>query len=262
MEESLNLFDDWSDIYDLVYSWKRDDIPFYIEEALKSGGPVLELGCGTGRVTIPIADSGIYIYGMDFSTKMIEMARLKSTLHVKQLSNVNWLVGDMREFSLDQKFSLIIIPFRGFMSLLTIGEQRSCLNCVRDHLEPGGKLILDLFVPDIDLISDVEDTPFHFGDVYDEEGGGKLVVWHQNSFDTYNQINSARSIIEKVTSGGFVEWKKYMDFQIRYSHRFEMQYLAELSGFEIYDLYGNYNKVQFDEQSTEMIWILVPSISE
>tara|TARA_Y100000588_G_scaffold4185_1_gene5295 strand:+ start:7750 stop:8538 length:789 start_codon:yes stop_codon:yes gene_type:complete len=254
----LNTFDDWADIYDAVYLWKTDDIAFYLQEAKNSGGPVLELGCGTGRISIPIGDSGLDIYGIDSSEAMIEMARSKTARLGRTLNNIHWIRSDMTDFAIDVKFALVIIPFRGFMSLLTIADQRNCLARIREHLLPGGKLIFDIFFPDVDLLNDSEDTLFHYGDIYDSEGNSKLVIWHQNRFDNFNQINNERSVIENVDASGFVNWRRYMDFQVRYSHRFEIQYLLELTGFKICDLYGDFDWTYFDETSEEMIWIVEP----
>lgn len=254
----MNTFDDWADIYDQLYSWKTDDIQFYLEEAINSGGPVLELGCGTGRISIPIGDSDIEVYGLDSSDAMIEIARSKTAQLGKTLNNIHWIKADMTDFSIDVKFALVIIPFRGFMSLLTIGEQRNCLDSIRQHLLPTGKLVFDMFVPDVELINDYEDTVFHYGDIYDSTGASKLVVWHQNKFDNFNQINNERSIIENVDKSGIVEWRRYMDFQVRYSHRFEMQYLLELAGFEIGALYGDFDGTYFGDTSTDMVWVVFP----
>ncbi len=254
----MDTFDNWADIYDDLYSWKKDDIKFYVEQAMNAGGPVLELGCGTGRISIPIADKHIEVYGLDSSKAMIQTARAKTSRLGKTLNNIHWIHADMIDFSIGIRFALVIIPFRGFMSLLTIEEQRVCLERIRQHLLPTGKLVFDIFVPDVELINDYEDTLFHYGDVYDDAGLSKLVIWHQNKFDNFNQINNERSIIENVDGAGFVNWRRYMDFKVRYSHRFEMQYLLELTGFEILALYGDFDGTYFCDTSTDMVWIASP----
>ena len=71
-------YDDWAEIYDSIYSYVEEDIPFFVEEAINYGGPILELGCGTGRVTIPIAKAGINITGLDISKKCLKRHLLKS----------------------------------------------------------------------------------------------------------------------------------------------------------------------------------------
>ena len=161
-------YDQWADIYDSVYSYVREDIPFYVDEALKAGGPVLELGCGTGRVAIPIAQAGVNVVGLESSEAMLDVARRKS----QELSGAGRLTlvqADMRDFSLERTFDLAIIPFRGFLSLLTVEDQGKTLLNVQRHLTPGGTLIFNVFVPDLDMLVQRDDVPYHLRDVTDPE---------------------------------------------------------------------------------------------
>jgi ubiquinone/menaquinone biosynthesis C-methylase UbiE len=123
------------------------DVPFYLElarEAAALGQPVLELGCGTGRVTIPIAQAGVEVVGLDNAPAMLNVARRKAAAAAL---DVRWVQGDMRSFALDQRFGLVIIPFRSFLHLLTEADQLNCLACIRKHLLPGGRLALNFFAP-------------------------------------------------------------------------------------------------------------------
>jgi len=127
------------------------DVPFYLElarEAAVHGQRVLELGCGTGRVTIPIAQAGIEVVGLDSAPAMLEVARHKAAA---ARINVQWVTADMTGFSLKQHFGLIIIPFRSFLHLLTDAEQLACLRCVYEHLSLGGRFALNFFVPPIPI---------------------------------------------------------------------------------------------------------------
>ena len=258
----MKYFDSWADIYDWVFAWKRDDVQFYVEQARHSGGPVLELGSGTGRVAIPIAQAGIEIVGLESSIAMLREARRKTSGASAASAGVPlWVEGDMADFSLGRKFELVIIPFRGFLSLLSVEEQMDCLRCIRGHLAPGGKLIFDVFVPDLDMLTDDGSTPFHFEDVPHPDLDRRLVIWHQNRFDNHNQINNARTIIEEVDSGGEVVRRLYREFQIRYMHRFETQHLLELAGFRVEELYGDFELGPFDEDSTDMVWVASPEES-
>ena len=251
---SVNPFDQWAGLYDWAFAWKQDDILFYVEEAERSGGPVLELGSGTGRVAIPIARSGVEVVGLESSSGMLQEAAAKSG----GLGNLTWTQGDMREFSLGREFSLVIIPFRGFLSLLNVEEQRDCLRRIKSHLAPGGRLAFDIFVPDLDMLTDDGSTPFHFLDVPHPETGRRLVIWHQNRFDNHNQINNARTILEEVDLDGEVVRRFYREFQIRYLHRFEAQHLLELAGFRVEELYGDFERSPFDESSADMVWVASP----
>ena len=261
--EDLNKaeYDQWAEIYDSVYSYVVDDISFYVEEARSSGGRVLELGCGTGRVALPIAQAGVDIVGLDFSAAMLAEARRKM-LDAQPLSGSLTLIeGDMRDFSLsgdlgqDERFSLAIIPFRGFLSLLTVGDEVRTLMNIKRHLGPGGRLIFNIFVPDPSMLIQEGDVPYHFRDVADPATGKQFVLWQQNRYDNYSQIVSTRTIIEELDEEGAVRERKYRDFQLRYVHRWEVHHLLRMCGFEVLDLFGDFSRSDFDDNSTEMVWV-------
>ena len=124
-----------------------DDVPFYVElakETAAHGQAVLELGCGTGRVTIPIAQAGVEVVGLDNAPAMLDVARRKAA--GAGAGGVRWVTADMRSFRLEQRFGLVIIPFRSFLHLLTDADQLACLSRVHEHLLPGGRLALNFFV--------------------------------------------------------------------------------------------------------------------
>ena len=252
-------YDAWADIYDAVYSYVRDDIPFYVEEALAADGPVLELGCGTGRVAIPIAQSGVEAVGVDSSTAMLDVARGKTERLGLGDDSLSLVLADMRELSLDRQFALAIIPFRGFLALLTVEDQRRTLSRIREHLAPGGRLAFDIFVPDLNMLLQEGDTPYHLRDVTDPESGVTYVLWQQSGFDNHNQIISTRLILEELDAGRAVVRRIYRDFQLRYAHRWEVYHLLAACGFEVVELYGDFDRSPFDEGSNEMVWLAKPT---
>ena len=214
---------------------------------------MLELGCGTGRVAIPIVRAGIDVVGLDSSGAMLDVARRKARdLDAGKLTLVN---ADMRDFSLDRTFPLIIIPFRGFLSLLTVEDQTRALLNIQRHLAPGARLIFNIFVPDLDMLVQEGDVPYHFRDVTDPDTGHRYVLWHQSRNDNYNQIIDARIIAEELDDSGTMTRRFYRDFRLRYVYRWEMHHLLENCGFEVIDLYGDFARSPFDESSTEMVWV-------
>ena len=248
-------YDDWASLYDSVYSYVRDDIPFYVEAARQSGGPVLDLGCGTGRVAVSIANAGLDVLGLDSSAAMLDVARHKTKELANGSGQLSLVHADMRDFSLATSFSLAIIPFRGFLSLLTVDDQRRALENIRRHLEPGGKLVFNIFVPDLNMLVQEGDVPYHFRDVTDPDTGTRLVLWHQSKYDNHDQIIDARLIVEELDGEGTVARRSYRDFQLRYVHRWEMHYLLELCSFQVEALYGDFDYSPFDENSAEMVWV-------
>ena len=254
----MTSYDGWAGVYDSIYAYVREDIPFYVREAARSGAPVLELGCGTGRVTLPIANSGVDVLGLDNSEGMLEQARGKARLLEDGHGGIDLHVGDMRDFSLGRTFPLVIIPFRGFLALLSVEDQVRCLANIREHLEPGGRLIFNVFAPDPQMLVEDEDAAFHLRDVADPDTGRTFVIWQQTRVDNFNQILSVRLIVDEIDQGGTAANRFYCDYQIRYAHRFEILHLLERCGYEVIDLYGDFDGSPFDEESGEMVWVTRP----
>ena len=254
-------YDAWADIYDSVYSYIRADIPLYAREAVESGGPVLELGVGTGRVAIPTARRGIDVVGIDSSEAMLAVARNKLDSLGPDAGTLELVCADMRDLDLSddrgerRKFPLATIPFRGFQALLTVEDQVRALRTIYRHLTPDGRLIFSMFVPDPNIGLEAGDVPRHTNDVTDPETGTNFVLYQQVSYDTHHQVVSVRMIIEELDGDGVVDRKLYRDYQLRYSFRWEVHHLLRSNGFEVEALYGDFDYSDYDENSEEMVWV-------
>ena len=143
-----------ADLYDDVPEYRsRRDVGFFVRHAQRQGGPVLELGCGTGRVLIPTARAGIEIVGLDASPRMLEICRARIEREPADVSaRARVVEGDMRTFELGRQFALVTLPFRPFQHLATVPEQLACLTTIRRHLCPGGRVIVDLFNPSLEAL--------------------------------------------------------------------------------------------------------------
>jgi SAM-dependent methyltransferase len=248
-----------ADFYDFVPLYvARNDIRFYLEAARQNPGNILELGCGTGRILIPIAKAGISITGLDLSEPMLFVCRNKLASESAEVrSRANILKADMRNFKLDQKFSLVTIPFRAFQHLLTIEDQLACLKCVHDHLNDNGHLILDLFNPSLKfLINDRTkektgaETEFTLTD-----GRKALRKTRVLSIDLCNQQMDCEMIYYVKHPDGRDE-RLVHRFDIRYFFRFEAEHLLERACFDVEALYGDYEKNIFDtNHSNELIFV-------
>ncbi len=245
--------------YDYYSGGVEGDVTFYVEEAQKAGGPVLELGCGTGRILIPTAQAGVDIVGLDRAPSMLEIARDKvARLDPAVRRRIALVEGDMRDFSLGRRFKLVTIPYRAFLHLLTGEDQRQALRCVRDHLEPDGRLILNNFDPRLETIV------AHFGSLgaavkmVDEfvhpDTGHKVVVWDTRQYDPETQTLNQYFIFEELDDEGQVVNKVYSSLVLRYLHRYEMEYLLELCGFQVEALYGDFGRGPF-RYGREQIWV-------
>jgi len=253
--DSLNTeMDLWSDIYDQVYLDVNEDIDFYVQESILSDGSVLELGCGTGRVTFPIAREGIDLIAIDNSTGMLKMALEKIKHQDTSCTNLEFVKSDMRNFTFNKKFNLIIIPFRGFQSLLNINDQIQTLLNIKEHLNRDGRFIFNAFVPSSESMEGPEDILYHYKDVQDLENNRKFIIWNQSEYDQFNQIVHTRVVVDESNNLGDVVRRFYRDFSLRYTFRWEFYHLLRSNGFKLLNLYGDFEKSDFDDSSTEMVW--------
>jgi ubiquinone/menaquinone biosynthesis C-methylase UbiE len=251
----VNTHDQWADIYDAMHTL-TEDIPFYLDEAVKSGGPVLELGVGTGRVAIPIAQAGVNVVGIDHSPRMLEVAKRKAKVAGLSGRRLRLVQGDMRDFDLGQRFPLVIIPFRAFLHMYTVEDQRRCLHAIARHLEDGGRLALNVFVPRLDLLVD-DSTPLAFrGDFTHPQTGRRVIVWHSREHDYLRQMIHEWRLLQELDEQGTVVSAWYLPLDIRYLFRYEAQHLFEGAGFAVEALYGGFDRRPFDEHSEEMVWVL------
>ncbi len=246
--------DAWADVYDAVHVDVHKDVPFYVEMARESGGPVLELGCGTGRVTFKIAAAGIEITGIDISPAMLKVAKDKAATTEGDPAAATLVEASMSDFNLGQRFSLTIVPFHGFQSLLTVPEQISTLAAVKRHLEPGGLLAFDMFVPEPSTLVQDQDVPYHLKDVTDPKSGVRRVLYQQSAYDNFAQLVHARIIIEELDAFGVVARKLYREFSLRYSYRWEIRHLLASCGFDNIQVYGGFDGSELDESSDDMVW--------
>jgi SAM-dependent methyltransferase len=143
-EPGPSVYDPIARFFDL---WSRsvvEDVPFYVEEAERSGGPVVELGIGTGRIAVPVAAAGIRVIGIDSSRGMLEVCAEHAELAGVDL---DLRLGDFREPPVDETVPLVICPFRSLLHMQTDDDRRRVLRAVRRLLQPGGRFIFDIFAP-------------------------------------------------------------------------------------------------------------------
>lgn len=247
------------ELYDLFNPHDRDDsdVNFYRELALESGGPVLELGAGTGRTLIPIAQAGVEIHGLDTSPRMLEALRqrlqaeppeLRALVHVDE--------GDMRDFDLDRRFAVVQIPFRGFLHNRTREDQLGCLERCREHLQPSGVLAFSVFHPSIEIMGASAGA---FSGVWRWRGerpapdGGRVVMSECTSYDTPNQTLSARLRYEKFDPRGRLEFAHLHCLELAYLYPGDIRSLLDSAGFVDVHIEGGFDGAPFTDDRQELI---------
>jgi ubiquinone/menaquinone biosynthesis C-methylase UbiE len=130
------------------------DRDWYRHRARETGGPVLELGAGTGRITLGLAQDGIAIHALEADPAMLDALRRKAADHSEDVQGrVTVVEADMQRFQLPERSALIIAPFRAFLHNLTDRDQMACLTRVREHLRPGGRFAFNVFHPSLEYMS-------------------------------------------------------------------------------------------------------------
>jgi SAM-dependent methyltransferase len=249
-------------LYDVAVPDWPGEIDFYRAMAMElteRGGSVLEVGCGTGRVTLQLAQEGISIVGMDFSPAMLTIARQKS----QGLPNVRWAEGDMMSFDLGECFDLIIIPGHSFQFMLTPEDQLACLNCIRQHLAPGGKLVLHINHDDLSWLGALAEgrgTDFKLkGEYRQDTKQGSVRAWTAWSYETATQTASAIDAWEFIGEDGkAIERKESVPKRLHVVFPFEMKHLLARVGFEEEALYGDFFQHELQNTSPDMIWVSRP----
>ncbi len=235
-------------------SSQGDDVPFYValaRDAAADGLPMLELACGTGRVTLPIAEAGARVVGLDRSPAMLDVARRKSEGRADL--DARWVEGDMADFELDERFGLVIIPCRSFLLLQTVEEQRACLERVREHLVPGGRLALNFFNPDLQLIDAWQTSKKGQWETRKAADGSEFQS--TRSYDSAEQRMEETRVKEEPGGDGVVKSKVYRGLKLRYVSRDEMERLLLTAGFEVEALYGGFDRRPFETSSPEQVWL-------
>jgi ubiquinone/menaquinone biosynthesis C-methylase UbiE len=228
-----------------------DDIPFYVglaKEAHAAGQSVLELACGTGRVTLPIAEAGVSVTGLDGSPAMLEVARGKSA----GLGNPRWVEGDMRSFALEDPFGLVIIPFRSFLHLLTVADQKACLQRIHAHLIEGGRLALNFFNPNLAMMASWLNKEPKLRRLVERQGNRER--WESLYYSTAGQTLDYETRDDRLSDNNATVSRVYRNLHVRYVYRYEMEHLLALCGFEVEALCGWFDGRAFDDDSSEMVW--------
>lgn len=246
--------------YDEAYTLKEDlqDLPFYLDLARRTGGPVLELACGTGRILLPIARQGIAVHGVDRSTAMLDVLRENLRREPKDARElVSLFEGDIRNFRSNREYPLVIIPFRPLQHMFTVEDQLAALNTAAFHLEPGGLLAFDVFYPKFEYMNsgigqeqlDTEWQP--------KSDPTKIVrrYYRKESIDKINQIFTLTFIFRTYQGGKLVQ-EETEPLTMSYYTYPHLRALFRLAGLMVVEEYGSFSRMPLDNSAEQMIFVL------
>ena len=214
-----------------------EDVPFYVAEAERSGGPVLELGVGTGRIAVPIAATGISVVGVDLSAGMLDVARERAELAGVR---VDLRLGDMREPPVEGRFPLVLCPFRSLLHMETDDDRRAALRAVAAHMTDDARFVFDVFTPGAD---DIADT--HGRWLEREPGIWERADWNEETRTLILRLRSAEGETEMSLAWLSVpEWKE----------------LLRSEGFVVDAVYGWFDRSPW-RGGEDSIWVCRRSLS-
>lgn len=246
-----------------LYDWETrqflrrqmEDIGLYTELARELGGPILELGAGSGRVTLPLVREGFEVFALDLDADMLEAAAEKLVEERdgpgSTPGKVSFVRSDMTDFSLNREFPLVLIPYNSFLCLHDREQQIACLDAVRSHLAPGGRLLVEVHPFQLHVQASNWE---HLATEFLDESGTVVAMYEKVDVDHPRQLTHFHERYELFRPGGEPEtFEKTLS--LRTVHRFEMELLLESCGYEICDLWGGFDRRPYEgEEAYTMIF--------
>jgi SAM-dependent methyltransferase len=227
------LYDSIARIYDPWSVSVTEDVGFYVEEARASGGPVVELAVGTGRIAVPVAAAGIRVIGVDQSPGMLAVAAEYARAEgVEALLDLR--VGDLRQPPVAERVPLAICPFRSLLHLEAEEEKLRALRAARRLLAPGGRFVFDVFAPSREDIAETD---------------GRWLEREPGIFERADWDESTRTLTLSVRAG-----EASASFGLHWLEEAEWRRLLAEAGFEVDVLYGWFDRRPFDG-GEDMIWV-------
>ena len=225
-------YDELGTAYDAWCRSVTEDIEWYVELALASGGPVLEIGVGSGRVAVPSAISGVRVVGVDSSPTMLDLARRRAAPHRVRLELHQ---ADMRDLPDLGTFPLVTVPFRALLHLRDDGERLGVLRALRDRLDPGGQLAFDVFHP---TALDIAET--HDRWLEREPGIEEHAIWRPDE----------RSLTLSVRTRGRVA-----TMELWWAAPDDWRRLLEEAGFSRIECWGWFDRRPLRPMSADSVWV-------
>lgn len=250
---SQPIYDAFARVYDLQHSTFADDLPLYVQLAktLPEDQSILELGCGSGRVMLPLARAGRRVVGVDESPEMLAIARQHLAALGAAGASCELLEADSRTLALDERFGMVIIALNTFLHNATRADQLATLSAARRHLLPGGRLIIDL-PPNDELAFQPDDGEYEVEATLIDPSAHSRITKSVASriFWATQEQELTYHIVEERPDGTS---EQTVQFRLRHVFKHEMELLLHITGFADPDWLGDYQQHPYTDDSPRMI---------
>jgi SAM-dependent methyltransferase len=227
----VSAYDRIARLYDPWSASVVEDVDFYVDEAVRSGGPVLELGVGTGRIAVPIAAAGVRVVGVDSSEGMLAVAG-EQARHAGVELDLRF--GDLRDPPVDEQFALVLIPFRTLLHMQNDADRRAALRAVHARLRQGGRFVFDVFTPAADDIAETH---------------GRWLEREPGIFERADWDEDARTLVLRVSGDG-----AEAELSLAWLPVEQWRALLEEEGFKVEGLYGWFDRTPYAGHE-DSIWV-------
>jgi SAM-dependent methyltransferase len=245
-------------IYDIVWTGPfRGDIDWYRQKAIDCGGAVLELGAGTGRITLPVARAGVSICALDADGGMLGELRRKIALEpIDVQQRIAIVESDMRSFRIDRTFALVMIPFRAFLHNLTTEDQLACLRCAREHLTANGRIAFNVFHPSLEYMAHHAGPlagVWRWSATYTAPDGSVVMRSEASRYDTVRQRVHSQLRYEMYGADGNLTRTFLQRLELAYLYSGDIRSLLEKSGFIDISISGGFGGEPFATDTDELV---------
>jgi SAM-dependent methyltransferase len=234
-----------ADLYD-TYVTVDFDIPFYLQEARRVDGRILELMAGTGRVSVPLIEAGNHLVCVDYSERLL--AKLREKLAARGLEGKLYR-QDVRELKIDEEFDLAFIAFNSFAELTTRTDQRTALERIGGHLTRNGIFICTLHNP-LKRLKNVDGQMRLWGDFHLHDRNGRLLLWGMENYDPDNSLVHGLQFFEEYDHNGGMVSKRMLETKFVIIEKEAFEVMAEAAGFSVGELFGDYSYTAFSQQDS------------
>ncbi len=231
---------------------RQNELDFYLRRIQEFGGPVLELGCGTGQLTIRLAQAGVNVTGLDLSEPMLTHARRKASA---QKVDIVWVRADCRDFVLNQQFGFSFFPANALLHLLHWRDLQACLTQVKKHLKPGGAFAFEIFNPALPMLMRDPNSTYHVGVYPDPDGHNSVTITENNTYDAASQINHIHWTYHRDGQSEQAQ----ADLNLRMYYPQEIDALLHYNGFDLRAKYGDYDETPFKGDSSRQLIVCTPN---